>query len=270
MGPSGPCTTPEVSVLCLPGPITLVGVVSASSGVEIPLRENGKNSFDSIEIDHVVHGIISSPPPIIESIECPTQVDEVHVVSSIDEVDRTSPLHSDPQRSFLRSPRTRAQKQATQVEQSCKSKSIPLPQPSSPLSLTSTSTESHDLDVVELPVQSRNSRLGEPVKVHVEVISGEGQQCGYRAVAKSLGGDFTVEQVHALIVHTLDSIDDAPMLHSYGINVDPLGDTVEVQRAKEEFKNDSHFREMRQMGDTEWYLISHAMDGDISFLFVLR
>jgi hypothetical protein len=107
----------------------------------------------------------------------------------------------------------------------------------------------------------------EPVGARVWRLSGEGQQCGYRLVAAALGG-WTVKQVHALIVHTLDSIDDPPTLCRYGIMEDPNAHPDAVQRVKERLKSSTRYKEMKNLGDVEFNLVSHAMDGDLSFLFL--
>lgn len=106
-----------------------------------------------------------------------------------------------------------------------------------------------------------------PVDARIIRLSGEGERCGYHAIARALGG-FTVQQVHTLLSATLDSIDDAPTLVSYTIMDDPLAGPEKVKKAKENFKKQKRFAEMRDAGDAEFYLASHAMGGDLSFLFV--
>jgi Reverse transcriptase (RNA-dependent DNA polymerase) len=106
-----------------------------------------------------------------------------------------------------------------------------------------------------------------PVDAKVIRLPGEGDHCGYHAIGRALGG-FTLQQVHTLLSCTLDSIEDAPTLVSYSIMEDPLAGPAEVTLAKEKFKKQKRFAELRNAGDAEFYLASHAMGGDLSFLFV--
>jgi hypothetical protein len=81
-----------------------------------------------------------------------------------------------------------------------------------------------------------------PVDARVIRLSGEGAHCGYHAIGRALGG-FTVQQVHALLSSTLDSIDDAPTLVAYSIMDDPLAGPAAVKLAKANFKKQKRFAE---------------------------
>ena len=266
-GPSGPPSPLLEYALCSPGRTTLVGADATSAEGHPPIWQilgavPPTTPVRSQTVPISGAGIISREP-----IACLTQVGELITSSHSDGSKRAPTQKSVANGQILKSPRTRAQRQAAEAENAREHASTPLEQPSSPLIDASRDPEHVDSDHANSRERRAEAQSNEWIQISVERLSGDNQQCGYRAVGKALDG-WSVEQVHALLVHTAESIDDAPMLHSYGFNVDPFGDAAEVRRAKDLFLNDPHFLAMKEMGDIEWFLVSHAMDGDLSFLFV--
>ncbi|MDR3403429.1 MAG: hypothetical protein P4L99_13100 [Chthoniobacter sp.] len=99
-------------------------------------------------------------------------------------------------------------------------------------------------------------------------ISPEGNQCWYRAVSQQL--EITIEQLAAILRHTVGEIDDVPTLVRYGLMDSPEDDSLAaMERAKQKYLGPgSDFRARRNGGSVEMYLLSHAMDGALSFLVV--
>ena len=97
-------------------------------------------------------------------------------------------------------------------------------------------------------------------------ISGEGNQCWYRAVGQALG--LSPGEISAVLRDTLESIDDIPTLCRYGLLDDPLASSVSAGAAKTAYLASADFVAHANGGTVEMYLLSHDSGGDLSFLVV--
>ena len=108
------------------------------------------------------------------------------------------------------------------------------------------------------PAQAPTLRAATQVR-----ISGEGNRCWYRAVARQLA--VTEEQITAILRHTVSSIEDAVTLCSYGLMDSPEDDSpAAVERARQAYLSHPNFASRSHGGSAEMYLLSHAMDAVLS------
>ena len=87
-------------------------------------------------------------------------------------------------------------------------------------------------------------------------ISGEGNQCWYRATGKALG--IQIAEITEMLRSTLATIDDAPTLCRYGILDDPMATEESIAACKNAYLSSSDFVARANGGSVEMYLLSHA------------
>jgi len=154
--------------------------------------------------------------------------------------DAALPPDSTVQRYRDKPPRIVPVEEVTVAAPSCTAPSPPTPAPLSPF----------------LPLRS----------VSVLPISGEGNKCLFLCAALALGLE-TVE-VQSVLRDTLESISEAPVLCSYGFNIDCDADASTVAKVKADYLCSSSFVQMEWGGERELYLLSHAKSGKVAFLIV--
>ena len=114
--------------------------------------------------------------------------------------------------------------------------------------------------------------------VHVLPVSGFAEQCFFRAAGHALELSHHTDSQHAglqrwpkLAKHirdALSSIDSAPLLNHYGLEVRPNSSQLEVLAAKDRYLHSIHHAEQRWGGTLEMYLLSHHSKGKLGFLVV--
>ena len=136
----------------------------------------------------------------------------------------------------------------------------------SPLTLHRDADHSTSAPVRAHTISTRAGTIPDSIRFSIRPISGEGDRCCYRAIAGALGVERN-ELVDVLRT-TVNSIDCAATLCSYGLDVMPDANSDAVLAAKLAYTSTLQFNEMRMGGSVEMYLLSHARGGTLSFLTV--
>jgi hypothetical protein len=111
-----------------------------------------------------------------------------------------------------------------------------------------------------------NSRPDGLTGVTLLPISGEGNQCWYRAVGQARG--LSPAEISEVLRDTVESIVDIPTLCRYGLLDDPLATSESAEVAKTAYLTSADFIAHANGGTVEMYLLSHAAGGDLSFLVI--
>ena len=109
--------------------------------------------------------------------------------------------------------------------------------------------------------------------VAVYSVSGEAEQCFFRVVGAALGyssetqssGRLHWPQLQTHIRAALDSISSAPLLLSFGFDIDPEANASEVERVKSAYLASHRYVEQRWGGEIEMHLLSHFFKGQLGF-----
>lgn len=112
------------------------------------------------------------------------------------------------------------------------------------------------------PVSLSNLHHVSPV-----IISGEGNQCWYRAVARALA--IGLEDVVQLVQQSIEEIVDASILSRHVfLALLPSASGDDIRMAKDEYLSSLNFKTMQWGGSREMYLVSYACKGNLRFLAI--
>ena len=78
----------------------------------------------------------------------------------------------------------------------------------------------------------------------------------------------SVDAIMQLILQTLDSINDPETLFSMGIVLNETAVEEEIKQAKLAYRNSDDIKNRQGGTETEMRLLSHAFDGELSFLII--